>query len=74
MSTTLAIQATKGTEKQISDPSTGQMHVSMHIANLCKTEPTFSIFLFYKFRNDKVSARLAKEGYFICVFSPNFNI
>ena len=40
------------------------------IDNCCKTQPKFSIFPFYKFQTDDVSARLAKERYFIDVFSP----
>ena len=60
-------------EQQIRDPSTRQMPVSAHIDNCCKTEPKFSIFPFYKFQNDDVSARLSKERYFIDVFSPNLN-
>ena len=34
----------------------------------------FSIFPFYKFQTDDVSARLAKERYFIDVFSPKLNM
>ena len=60
-------------EQQISDPSTKQMPVSAHIENCCIAEPKFSIVPFYKFQNDDVSARLAKERYFIDVFSPNLN-
>ena len=33
-----------------------------------------SIFPFYKFQTDDVSARLAKERYFIDVFSPKLNM
>ena len=36
--------------------------------------PKFSIFPFYKFQTDDVSARLAKERYFIDVFSPKLNM
>ena len=32
------------------------------------------MFPFYKFQTDDVSARLAKERYFIDVFSPKLNI
>ena len=48
-------------EQQIRDPSTRQMPVSKHIDNCCKTQPKFSIFPFYKFQTDDVSARLAKD-------------
>ena len=61
-------------EQQIRDPSTRQMPVSKHIYNCCKTQPKFSIFPFYKFQTDDVSARLAKERYFIDVFSPKLNM
>ena len=61
-------------EQQIRDPSTRQMPVSKHIDNCCKTQPKFSIFPFYKFQTDDVSARLAKERYFIDVFSPKLNM
>ena len=61
-------------EQQIRDPSTSQMPVSKHIDNCCKTQPKFSIFPFYKFQTDDVSARLAKERYFIDVFSPKLNM
>ena len=50
------------------------MPVSKHIDNCCKTQPKFSIFPFYKFQTDDVSARLAKERYFIDVFSPKLNM
>ena len=50
------------------------MPVSKHIDNCCKTQPKFSIFPFYKFQTDDVSARLAKEHYFIDVFSPKLNM
>ena len=61
-------------EQQIRDPSTRQMPVSKHIDNCCKTQPKFSLFPFYKFQTDDVSARLAKERYFIDVFSPKLNM
>ena len=61
-------------EQQIRDPPTRQMPVSKHIDNCCKTQPKFSIFPFYKFQTDDVSARLAKERYFIDVFSPKLNM
>lgn len=60
-------------EQQIRDPSTRQMPLSAHIDNCCKTDPKFSIFPFYKFQKDDVSARLTKERYFIDVFKPNLN-
>ena len=56
------------------DPSTRQMPVSKHIDNCCKTQLKFSIFPCYKFQTDDVSARLAKERYFIDVFSPKLNM
>ena len=61
-------------EQQIRDPSTKQMPVSKHIDNCCKTQPKFSVFPFYKFQTDDVTARLAKERYFINVFSPKLNV
>ena len=60
--------------QHIRDPSTRQMPVSKHIDNCCETQPNFSIFLFYKFQTDDVSVRLAKERYFIDMFSPKLNI
>ena len=53
---------------------TRQMPVSKHIDNCCKTQRKFSLFPFYKFQTDDVSARLAKERYFIDVFSPKLNM
>ena len=61
-------------DQQIRDPSTKQMHVSKHIDNCCKTQLKFSVFPFYKFQTDDVTARLAKERYFIDVFSPKLNV
>ena len=61
-------------EQQIRDPSTRQIPVSKHIDNCCKSQPKFSIFPFYKFQTDDVSARLAKERYFIDEFSPKLNM
>ena len=61
-------------EQQIRDPSTRQMPVSTHIDNCCKTQPKFSIFPLYKFQTDDVSARLAKERYFVDVCSPKLNM
>ncbi|MCG7874810.1 MAG: GIY-YIG nuclease family protein [Candidatus Thiodiazotropha endolucinida] len=60
-------------EQQIRDPSTRQMPLSSHVDNCCKTEPKFSMFPFYKFHKNDVSARLTKERYFIDVFKPNLN-
>ena len=61
-------------EQQSRDPSTRQMPVSTHINNCCKTQPKFSIFPFYNFQTDDVSARLAKERFFIDVCSPKLNM
>ena len=49
-------------------------HVPMLFNFIYITQPKFSIFPFYKFQTDDVSARLAKESYFIDVFSPKLNM
>ena len=59
--------------KQMRDPSTRQMPLSKHLNECSNKEPKFSIFPFYKLKNDDVSARLAKERYFIKIFSPKLN-
>ena len=60
-------------DQQIRDPSTRQIPLSSHLDTCCRTEPKFSIFPFYKFHSNDVSARLSKERYFINVFSPKLN-
>jgi len=59
--------------QQIKDPSVRQLWVSHHIDNCCKKEPKFQIFPFFKINNNSVSARLAKETYFIKIFKPELN-
>ena len=51
--------------QQIRDPSTRQLPVSSHLDNCSKSHPKFSLFPFYKFHKNDVSARLSKERYFI---------
>ncbi|MCG8076000.1 MAG: GIY-YIG nuclease family protein, partial [Candidatus Thiodiazotropha taylori] len=60
-------------DQQIRDPSTRQLPVSFHLDQCSLTNPKFSIFPFYKFHNNNVSARLTKEKYFIKVFNPKLN-
>jgi ribosomal protein S27E len=60
-------------EQQMRDPSTRQMPLSKHLDECSVNEPKFSIFPFYKFHHDDVSARLAKEKTFIQYFSPKLN-
>jgi len=60
-------------DQQIRDPSTRQLPVSAHIDNCSKGHPKYSIFPFYKFHTDDVSARLPKERYFIDKYSPKLN-
>ena len=57
--------------QQIKDPSTRQLPVSAH--HCFGTGPNFSIFPFYKFFSDDVSARLIRENHFIRRFRPTLN-
>ena len=55
------------------------VHNVRYICNVIKICLTlmaskYAIFPFYKFQTDDVSARLAKERYFIDVFSPKLNM
>lgn len=61
-------------DQQIRDPSTRQIPLSTHIDQCCSTFPKFSIFPFYKFNTDDVSARLLLEKHFINVFKPSLNM
>ena len=60
-------------DQQIRDPSTRQMPVSAHLDRCCTNKPKFSIFPFYKFHTNDVSARISLEQYFINVFKPSLN-
>ena len=60
-------------DQQVRDPSTRQMPLSSHLDRCCSHTPKFSIFPFYKFHTDDVSARLSKENFFIKVFQPKLN-
>ena len=60
-------------KQQIRDPSTRQLPLSTHLDICCKKSPKFSVFPFYKFQNNDVSARLTKELYFINIFKPKLN-
>ena len=60
-------------DQQIRDPSTRQLPLSSHLEQCSLINPKFSIFLFYKFHNNDVSARLSKEKYFINIFNPKLN-
>ena len=51
-------------DQQIRIPSTRQLPVSAHVDHCCSTDPKYSIFPFYKFHVNDVSARLSKEKYF----------
>ena len=60
-------------DQQIRDPSTRQLPLSAHLDTCSNTNPKFSIFPFYKFKTNDVSARLIKENYFINIFNPSLN-
>lgn len=60
-------------DQQIRDPSARQLPVSSHIDRCCLNDPKYSIFPFYKFHGNNVSARLAKERYFVKTFNPKLN-
>ena len=61
-------------DQQIRDPSTRQLPLSTHLDKCSNITPKFSIFPFYKFYIDNVSARLSKEHYFMSIFEPKLNI
>ena len=46
---------------------------SSHLEQCSLINPKFSIFPFYKFHTNDVSARLSKEKYFIKIFNPKLN-
>ena len=58
-------------DQQIRIPSTRQLPVSAHVDRCCSTDPKYSIFPFYKFHVNDVSARLSKEKYFLNIFNLN---
>ena len=60
-------------DQQIRIPSTRQLPVSAHVDRCCSTDPKYSIFPFYKFHVNDVSARLSKEKYFLNIFNPKLN-
>ena len=60
-------------DQQIRDPSTRQLPLSSHLEQCSLINPKFSIFPFYKFHNNDVSARLSNEKYFIKIFNPKLN-
>ena len=60
-------------DQQIRDPSTRQLPVSAHLDRCCVTNPKYSIFPFFKFHVNDVSARLWKEKYFLNIFIPKLN-
>ena len=60
-------------DQKIRDPSTRQIPLSAHIDKCSKIFPKYSIFPFYKFHNNNISARLSKEKYFISIFQPKLN-
>lgn len=60
-------------KQQVKDPATRQLPLSAHLDVCSKSNPKFSIFPFYKFHNNDVSARLSKEQFFIQVFQPSLN-
>lgn len=59
--------------QQIRDPSTRQLPLSEHIDNCCANSPKFTMFPFFKMHSESISARLAKENYFIKCFKPKLN-
>ena len=61
--------------QQIRDPSTRQLPLSGHIDICCQTDPTFTMFPFYKMPSESISARLvkAKEKHCINCFDTNLN-
>ena len=48
-------------------------YISAHVDRCCSTDPKYSIFPFYKFHVNDVSARLSKEKYFLNIFNPKLN-
>ena len=59
--------------QQIRDPSTRQIPLSGHLDTCCQENPKFQMFPFFKFHSGSVSAKLAKENYFIKCFKPDLN-
>ena len=55
--------------QQVRDPSTRQVPLSKHLDECCKKDPKFSIFPFFKFHSNDVSARLNKESFFLLISS-----
>ena len=60
--------------QQIRDPSTKQIPLSAHIGVCSKKNPKFRMFPFFKMHTESISARLAKEKYFIRCFKPKLNV
>lgn len=60
-------------DQQVRNPSTRQMPLSAHLDHCSQTNPKFSMFPFYKFHTNDVSARLLREKYFINIFKPTLN-
>ena len=57
--------------QQINDPSTRNTPCSEHFDTCAMGN--YSVFPFYKIKSESVSLRLAKENYFINLFSPRLN-
>ena len=60
--------------QQIRDHSKRQLFLSEHTDICCRSDPKFTKFPFFKMHSESISARLAKEKYFIKRFNPNFNV